>query len=274
LNVGLIGCGAIGRTLARAIVDGKAGEIDLVAICDIDRDRVEGLYKLLNRTSIFTSTTPEQIITLGEVEFIIEAASQTAVEEVAETVLNAGKNLMIMSVGALKDGALLQKLRRLATERKVSIYLPSGAICGLDGVKGASVEEITSAEIISTKNPKSLEGAPYLVENDIRLEGLTEPKVLFEGSANDAARGFPKNVNVAVALSLAGIGVEKTRVKVVADPTATRTQHEIRIQGDFGDLHVVVRNLLHPENPKTSYLAALSAIRTLRKLTEPIQIGT
>jgi len=274
LNVGLIGCGAIGRTLARAIVDGKAGEINLVAICDIDRDRVEGLYKLLNRTSIFKSTSPEQMITRRKVKFVIEAASQTAVEEVAEKVLNAGKNLMIMSVGALKDGVLLQKLRRLATEKQVRIYLPSGAICGLDGVKGASVEEITCAEIISTKNPKSLEGAPYLVENDIRLEGLTEPRVLFEGSANDAARGFPKNVNVAVALSLAGIGVEKTRVKVVADPNATRTQHEIRVQGDFGDLYVVVRNFLHPENPKTSYLAALSAIRTLRKLTEPIQIGT
>lgn len=274
MNVGLIGCGAIGSTLARAIVDGKAGEVDLVAICDIDSDRVEGLYELLKEPSIFISTNPKQMITHREVEFVIEAASQTAVENIAETVLDAGKNMMIMSVGALKDRIFLQRLRRLATKRQVRIYIPSGAICGLDGVKGASIEEITSAEITSTKNPKSLEGAPYLISNDIKLDGLTEPRVLFEGSANDAASGFPKNVNVAVALSLVGIGVEKTRVKVVADPNATRTQHEIKVQGDFGELYVVVRNLLHPENPKTSYLAALSAIRTLRKLTDPIQIGT
>jgi aspartate dehydrogenase len=194
----LIGCGAIGGTLARAIVDGTAGEVNLVAICDVDIGRVEGLYELLNKPSIFKSTSPEQIISRREVEFVIEAASQTAVEAVAEKVLNAEKSMMIMSVGALKDGELLQRLRQLAMERQVRIYLPSGAICGLDGVKGASIEEITMAEITSTKNPKSLEGAPYLISNDINLEDLTEPMVLFEGSAYEAARGFPKNVNVAV----------------------------------------------------------------------------
>ena len=274
MNVGLIGCGAIGSTLARAIVEGKAGEIDLVAICDIDEGRVEGLYGQLDRPRILKTTSPEEMIARQDVEFVIEAASQKAVEAVAEKVLKAGKSMMIMSIGALKDGKLLQRLRRLAKERQVKIYLPSGAICGLDGVKGASVEGISSAEIISTKNPRSLEGAPYLVENNISLKGLSKPKVLFEGSAEEAAKGFPKNVNVAVALSLAGIGVEQTKVKLVADPNATRTQHEIRVVGDFGELHTVIRNVLHPENPRTSYIAALSAIRTLRKLTEPIQIGT
>lgn len=133
---------------------------------------------------------------------------------------------------------------------------------------------LTSVEIVSTKHPRGLEGAPYLVENNIDLSGLTEPEVVFQGSAREAARGFPKNVNVAVALSLAGIGVDRTVVTIVADPSATRTLHEVRARGEFGELHTTVRNLVHPENPKTSYLAALSAIRTLRKLTEPIQVGT
>jgi aspartate dehydrogenase len=119
-----------------------------------------------------------------------------------------------------------------------------------------------------------LEGAPYLKKHSIDLSGLSQPITVFQGTAKEAAAGFPKNVNVAVALSLAGAGVNKTKVTIVADPKATRTQHEIQVQGDFGELYTKVRNFVHPDNPKTSYLAALAAIRTLRKITEPIQVGT
>jgi aspartate dehydrogenase len=217
LNVGLIGCGAIGRTLARAIVAGKA---------------------------------------------------------VAENALGIGKDMLIMSVGALSDDELLNRLEEVAREMKAKIYLPSDAICRLDGVKGASVEGIDAALITSTKHPRGLEGAQYLVENQIDLSNLTEPRVIFQGTARDAIGGFPKNVNVAVALSLAGIGVDRTTVKIIADPGATKTQHEIWVEGDFGELTSKVRNRVHPSNPKTSYLATLAAIRTLSKLSEPIQLGT
>lgn len=274
MNVGLIGCGAIGCTLARGIIEGKAGDIKLVAVCDVLEKRVDGLKEDLSLPNLFTTTEPDELIEREDVEFVIEAASQTVVHAVAEPVLKAGKDIMIMSVGALRDGALADRLEKLAEEKGVKVYLPSGAICGLDGVKAASVEGITRAEITSTKHPRSLEGAPYLVENQISLRGLTKPKIVYRGRAKDAAKGFPKNVNVAVALSLAGIGVDRTMVTIIADPEATRTQHEVRVAGEFGELYTVVKNYVHPENPKTSYLAALAAIRTLRKCTEAIQVGT
>lgn len=274
MNVGIIGCGAIGANLARAIIDGKAGDVKLVAICDIDKSRVQRLNKQLGLSDLFLTIEPYEIIGRDNVEFVIEAASQETVEAFAENVLKAGKDMLIMSVGALRNKELLTRLDNLAREKKVKIYLPSGAICGLDGVKAASVEGITSAEITTTKHPRGLEGAPYLVENNIDIRGLAQPKVVFQGTAKEAAGGFPKNINVAVALSLAGIGVDSTMVKIIADPKATRTRHEIKVVGDFGELTTTVKNIVHPQNPKTSYLAALSAIRTLRKLTEPIQIGT
>ncbi len=274
VKVGLIGCGAIGRTLAHGIVEGKAGFVKLVAACDALKERVDGLKADLSLYDLFTTTVPEELIAREDVEFVIEAASQAVVHDVAETVMTAGKDMMIMSVGALRDGALADRLKALAEERGVKVYLPSGAICGLDGVKAASVEGITRAEITSTKHPRSLEGAPYLVENKISLRGLTQPKIVFQGRAKDAAKGFPKNVNVAVALSLAGVGVDHTMVTIIADPKATRTQHEVRVVGAFGELYTVVKNYVHPENPKTSYLAALAAIRTLGKRAEAIQVGT
>lgn len=274
MNVGLIGCGAIGNTLARAIIDGKAGDIKLVAICDIDKGRVERLNKQIGLSDLFLTTEHDEIIGLEDIELVIEAASQEAVKAIAGKVLNAGKDMLIMSVGALRDKGLLKRLEKLAKEKKVKVYLPSGAICGLDGVKAASVEGITSAEITTTKHPRGLEGAPYLVENNIDLSGLAVPKIVFQGTAKEAAKGFPKNINVAVALSLAGIGVDRTNVKIIADPNAKRTQHEVKVSGKFGELYTLVKNFVHPENPKTSYLAALSAMRTLRKLTEAIQIGT
>jgi len=274
MNVGLIGCGAIGSTLARAINEGKAGDTKLIAICDFYASKVDRLKEKLSLPSLFHTTEPGDLIGHADVDFVIEAASQEAVHVVAEKVLHAGKDLLIMSVGALRDEELTRRLERLAREKGVKVYLPSGAICGLDGVKAASIEEITSVEIATTKHPRGLEGAPYLVENKINLKNLTGPKTVYRGNAREAAKGFPKNVNVAVALSLAGIGVDRTMVTLIADPNATRTRHEVTVVGAFGELHTIVKNFVHPANPKTSYLAALAAISTLRKITEPIQVGT
>ena len=274
MNVGLIGCGAIGITLAHAIVNGKAGDTTLIAVSDIDESKLENIRKKVPMPSVLFTAEPNEIIQDESIDLVIEAASREAVKAVAEKALTAGKHMLIMSVGALSDDELLSRLEKVAREKNVKIYLPSGAICGLDGVKGASVEAIRTTKITSTKHPKSLMGAPFLVENKIDLSNLKELKVVFQGTAREAINGFPKNVNVAVVLSLAGIGVDRTMVKIVADPDATRTQHEIHVEGDFGELNTLVRNHVHPGNPKTSYLAALAAIRTLRNLTEPIQLGT
>lgn len=274
MNIGLLGCGAIGSSLAEAIVSGQAGNTKLVAICDVYKESVDTLYSRLGKPKLFTTTNPHELLHHDAVDLVVEAASQETVQLIAESVLAAGKHLMIMSVGALRDETLAKQIEELARQNNLKVYLPSGAICGLDGVKAASIETISHIEIKTTKHPKGLEGAPYLKKHSIDLSGLSQPTMVFQGTAKDAAEGFPKNVNVAVALSLAGAGVNKTKVTIIADPEATRTQHEIQVQGDFGELYTKVRNFVHPSNPKTSYLAALAAIRTLRKIMEPIQVGT
>lgn len=274
MNVGLIGCGAIGLTLARAIVDGKAGYSKLTAVCDIDKTRLENFKKEFSSNDLHFTMDVDEIIKHKEIDLVIEAASRIVVKEVAEKVLENGKDMLIMSVGALCDDKLFNIIKEMAIKNKVKIYIPSGAICGLDGVKGASIGNIYYAQITSTKHPRSLAGAPYVVENQIDLSNLIAPAIIFEGSARQAIDGFPKSVNVAIALSIAGIGVDKTKVTIIANPNATRTCHEIKVEGDFGELTTKVRNHVHPNNPKTSYLAALAAIRTIKNLSDPIKLGT
>lgn len=274
MKLGLIGCGAIGSTLANYIKNGKAGGNELIGICDVDKANLDRLDKSLAMPGLQVTTEPDELINNKKIELIVEAANQVVVKKVSEKVIDAGKSMLIMSVGALTDEKLLNKLSDKAIKKGVKIYLPSGAICGLDGVKAASIEKISFVELTTTKNPKSLDGAPYLLDKKISLSDLKEPKVIFEGNAKEAAKGFPQNINVAVALSLAGVGVEDTYVKIVADPNSTRTRHEITVVGEFGDLHTTVNNFVHPQNPKTSYIAALSAVRVLKKLVEPIQVGT
>lgn len=154
------------------------------------------------------------------------------------------------------------------------MIIPSGAIGGLDAIKSARVGRIREVVIRNIKPPQGLEGAPFIVRNKIDLKSFTRPTQIYEGFADEAAREFPKNLNVTVALSLAGIGPEKTRVILIVDPAATRNTHEISARGDFGEVQFTVAGLPSPDNPKTSYLASLSVIATLRQLTQPLRVGT
>jgi aspartate dehydrogenase len=180
---------------------------------------------------------------------------------------------MIMSVGALADKELYKSIKIMAKENDSRIYIPSGAISGLDGLKSASIGTIRKVTLTTTKNPAGLEGAPYILENKIDLAALKVATVIFEGSATDAVKAFPANVNVAATLCLAAREGE-VRVKIIADPNIHVNRHEIMAEGNFGQIFTRVENVPFPRNPKTSYLAALSAIATLRSIVEPIKIGT
>lgn len=274
LKVALLGCGMIGKTLASAIAKGRAGEAELVGLCDLIEENVQRIAKNLGLEGILITSNPNKLIENSDADLIIEAASQKAVNNFAIKIIKSGKNLMIMSVGALVDQKLYEELKKTAEIFGKKIYLPSGAICGLDGIKGASIEKISEISLTTRKNPVSLVGAPYIITNKIKLEEIKEPVLLYEGSAKEAAKAFPKNINVATSLSIAGIGPEKTKIRIIADPTINKNIHEIYAKGDFGELTTIVKNEVFPENPKTSYLAALSAIRTLKKLTETVQVGT
>jgi len=181
---------------------------------------------------------------------------------------------MIMSAGALSDKQLLEEILDLAREHNCHIYVPSGAIGGLDAVKSASIRRIDTVTITTRKPVIGLKEAPFVVRNHINLNQFTVPTEIFSGPAAIAIKEFPANVNVAASLSLVGMGFEKTVVKVVVDPTISRNIHDIHVKGEFGDFHAKIENIQSDTNPKTSFLAALSAIATLKEVCEPLKIGT
>lgn len=259
LKVGIIGCGAIGTILAKAIEKGDAGECRLVALFDRINGRAKKLSSSLRKRPQVAETVDGLL--KARPDLVIEAASQDAVKEHGEKVLGKA-DFMVMSVGSLLDDRLMGSLTKIAKKKKRRIYVPSGAICGIDGVKGAGIGKIKSAQLTTRKPPKSL---------GLHLK---KQKVLYNGPASKAVKLYPRNINVAATLSLAGIGKKKTRVKIIADPSAKRSIHEIRVKGEFGELVARTENVLCPENPKTSYIAALSAVRTVRNITEVLGIGT
>ncbi len=268
LKIGLVGCGAIGTEIAKAIDRGEI-DADLVAVCDHNPATAAALIDSLQKKPIKAKL--DELVALSD--FVVEAASQRAVPAIARVALKNGKNLMIMSVGALADAEFYREVKKLARDHGSRVYIPSGAISGLDGLKSASIGKIRKVTLTTTKNPEGLEGAPYILEKKIDLKALTAPTVVFEGAAAEAVKAFPANVNVAATLCLAAREGDVT-VKIIADPHIHVNQHEIVAEGDFGKISTRVENVPSPRNPRTSYLAALSAIATLRSAVEPIKIGT
>lgn len=269
LKIGIIGCGAIGSEVCRAIDTGII-RAELAAIFDNNEKNCKELLKELNYKPEIMS--PADLITGADI--VVECASVAAVREFGLKVLENGKHLMVMSAGALVDNDFLEKLKSAAAEHDCRIYVPSGAIAGLDGLRSANIAPLDRVILNTIKNPAGLEGAPFILENNIVLASIRDKTLLFEGNATEAIKAFPANVNVAVSLSLAGIGAENTMVRIFADPKTSRNIHEITVEGAFGKFTCRIENIPSPANPRTSYLAALSAIATLKKITEPLQIGT
>ncbi|MCZ7357257.1 MAG: aspartate dehydrogenase [Candidatus Methanoperedens sp.] len=269
LKIGVIGCGAIGTEICKAI-DSKLINAELVGIYDRSAERCQKLIGLLAVRP--GSLAPADLIAASDI--VVECASQAAVLDFGAMVLSCGKDLMVMSVGALTDPDLLFRLKEIAAANASRIYIPSGAIAGLDGLKSASMAHVNMVTLTTTKNPGGLKGAPFVIENNIDLDSFRKKTLLFEGSAEEAIAAFPANVNVAASLSLAGIGTKKTRVRIFVDPETSRNIHEISVEGEFGKFTCKVENVPSPDNPRTSYLAALSAIATLKKISEPLQVGT
>lgn len=267
LRVGVIGCGTIGAEICCAIDRGLV-EATLAGVSDIDAPRAHALVSGLGSTP--PVLPPGELI--GASELVVEAVSRAVAPSIIAQCLERGRDIMVMSVGGLLERA--EEFVALARRQGRRIYVPTGAIAALDAVKGACVASVSRVTLTTTKPPKGLDGAPYVVQNRIDLAAVREPTVIFSGSAREAVPAFPANVNVAAALSLAGIGADQTQVRIVADPTSNRNVHEIEAEGDFGRLAVRMENVPSPHNPKTSYMAALSAIALLRRITAPLVVGT
>ncbi|WP_158745974.1 aspartate dehydrogenase [Acidisphaera sp. L21] len=262
LRIAIAGFGAIGRTVAARLLAGIPG-LQLTAV------GVRGVAKA--RATLPSDVEVTDVASLAQhADIIVECAPAAVLPGIAEPALRAGRTVVVLSCGALLEQMYLVELARAHGGR---IMVPTGALLGLDAVAAAAEGEIHSIRMITRKPPRGLVGAPYLIEHGIELEGLTAPLRVFEGTAREAARGFPANLNVAVALSLAGIGPDRTRLEIWADPTVTRNTHTIELDADSARLSVKIENI-PSENPKTGRITALSVIALLRKLRSPLAIGT
>jgi len=267
IRFGLLGCGAMGSTIAKSF-DGGGILGDLKVVYDINGAASSRLSKLLESKPNVASDFSQL---LDSCDFVIEAASQQAVFDHAAEVLNAGKDVLVMSVGALMDRGLRDAVEDACRRAGSHVYLPSGAILGVDGLKAASVLGVEEVSLTTTKPPGALAGVKYLEDQGIDVKLFDKPTVVFEGGGVDAAKSFPQNINVAAIVALStGCDV---KVTIIVDPNSERNVHEIVAKGRFGVIKTVAENVPSPENPKTSYLAVLSAISVLRQVSGSVKIG-
>ena len=263
--IGIVGCGTIGRALLRAGAEGTLG-VPIAGVTSRTASTAEAFLSILGN--------PPPYLELSDLvdrsSLLVETAGGHVVPSLAEAAFAAGKDLMVISIGALLEHPeIIEQARSLGCR----LYAPSGAIAGLDGIKSACQGRVDRVEMVSSKPIAALEGAPYLLEKDIPVDGLTEAREVFNGTAREACRGFPSNLNVSAAVSLAGIGPDLTTVRIVADPFLERNCHDITVEGEFGLLRVHIENI-PSENPKTGRLTALSIIRSVRDAVDPVRIGT
>jgi aspartate dehydrogenase len=267
LKVGIVGLGAIGLQIAQTIDQGKLPNTILAAIAS--RDQVKAKENLASFFIIPDITNIRDVAEQSDV--IIECAPSAIFDEIAEATITAGKIFIPASVGAL-----LPRMHFVdkAEATGAKIIIPTGALLGLDAVRAAAEGNIESITLKTRKPPNGLAGAPHLIQNGISVENLKDPKLVFEGSARDGAIGFPANVNVAAALSLAGIGPDKTSVQIWADPSVDRNMHTITVESDSARFTMTIENIPTRENPKTGKITALSIIAALRRLKAPLVSGT
>ena len=264
-RVAIAGLGAIGRALARRLAAGLPG---VTLACVAARDRAKA-QAWLDEQKIACP-----LIELADfpqhADLAIECAPAAIIEDICRPMLQAGKRVMVLSCGALLPRP---HLIELAQQHGGQIIVPTGALLGLDAVTAAAEGSIRTVRMTTRKPPTGLAGAPYLLANGISVENLTEPKRVFSGNAREAAAGFPANVNVAAALSLAGIGPERTLTEIWADPALERNCHTIEVDADSARFTLTIENI-PSENPKTGRITALSVLAALRKLHAPLRVGT
>ncbi len=264
-SIGIVGCGAIAQALLKEVDAGKL-PVSIAGVTSRTKSSAQAFLSTLRQPPPYLERS-ELIARSG---LIVETAGGHVVAELARETFAAGKDLMVISIGAL-----LEHPEIIEQSRKTGCRLlaPSGAIAGLDGIKSACSGNVDRVTMTSRKPPRAIEGAPYLVEHGISLDGLQQETEVFAGSAREACRGFPANLNVSAAVSLAGIGPDKTQVRIVAVPGLERNCHDIEVEGEFGFLSIHIENI-PSENPKTGRLTALSIIRSVRDVADPVGIGT
>ena len=266
LKVGLAGLGAVGLEVARRLETGIPGLVlTAVSVRNPDKAR-RNLPQVGEAIALLAAEA------LGEAcDVVVECLPPAMFRTVAEPAIELGRIFMPLSVGQLLEN---WDLVARAKETGARILVPTGALIGLDAVRAAAEGTIRSVTMITRKPPNGLDGAPYLVARGISLKGLNAARKVFDGSAREGARGFPENVNVAAALSLAGIGPDKTRLEIWADPALDRNTHRIEVDADTARFSMAIENVPSAANPKTGRIVALSTVAALRGLVSELKVGT
>ncbi len=264
-SIGVVGCGAIGRAILRAVDSGRL---------PVPVAGVTSRSEAPAREFLATLGAPPPYLPLDalaeQAGLLVEASGGPTVPDLARAAFSRGKDLMVISVGALLDHPHLLDEARAQNCR---LLLPSGAIAGVDGIKSACQGEVEHVTITTRKPPGGLAGAPYLVEQGIDVLSLTEETELYHGPVRDACKGFPANVNVSATVSLAGLGPDRTMIRILAVPGLERNCHTVEVAGEFGTLKVEITNI-PTENPKTGRLTAMSIIRSIADAMDPVRVGT
>lgn len=266
LTVGIAGLGAIGLRLAKALDAGVEG-LRLVAVAARDQEKAKAAVAGFREPPVVTEVGS----LAGLADVVVEAAPAAVFEAIVSPAVEAGRIAVVSSVGALLPRMHLVERARETGGR---IIVPTGALLGLDAVRAAAEGAVESVTLVTRKPPRGLAGAPYLDEHGIDVTAITTPTKIFDGSAREGAKGFPANVNVAAALALAGIGPDRTRLEIWADPTVTRNTHTVRVEADTVRLTMTIENVPSEENPRTGKITPLSLLACLRGLTATLKVGT
>ncbi len=267
----IIGCGSIGNVLATAA--GSMEEIDRIYLTDKVEEKAKAMVNEHAKSSYIRFDDDSILHAMDDVELVVEAASQEAVRKFAPICLERGRDIMVMSAGAFESDALRERCFELSKKKRGRLFIPSGAVCGTDGLRSAASSQIDEVRLITTKGPEIFRNVPYLIDKKIDLGSLTEPTVLYDGPAREVLRLFPKNINVAATVSMLGVGFEKTRITLVCDPDTRTNSHLLIAKGPFGEIRAETNNTPFPTNPSTSYLAALSAVAALKSIVANRWIG-
>jgi len=267
MRIGLIGYGTIGRAVAKAIRAGQAGSVELAALLVRDAGRVSA--DEVKQLQCKVTADPDEFFAT-ETGVVVEVAGHAALKLYAERALRSGRDVITVSVGALADDMFLSAIKHAAEAGGRRLLIPSGALGALDAISSAAIGEIEEITLLVRKPPVAWVGTPA---EEAAMKVTDEAVCVYEGRVRKAAGLFPQNVNVASALSLAGIGFDRTIIRICADPTIKHNMFELHARGDFGELKLELKNRPRPENPKTGYLVVMSVIKAIRRLQDKIIIG-
>lgn len=268
IRVGVLGCGAIGSRMAMSIKQELKDRAVLSAVYDVQTERSKKLAKNYSSDRIIKRSFEEL---LKFCDLVVEAVNAKDTQKLIRQALLAKKDVLVMSVGKLLDA---QDIFKIAVKNRCRILVPSGAVAGIDALKAASLRKIYSITLTTRKPTFGFSQNEYFQKNKIDLTKLTKETVLFDGDVKTAVQYFPQNINVAAAIALASMTADQLRIRIITSPEYRVNSHEIEVTGEFGRMITRTENEICPDNPKTSYLAVLSAIQTLKQYFEEVKIGT